>query len=172
MLADELTTEFRKRIGQLLDQSLIKIHHCVDQITDEEIWWYTHSGANSIGNLILHIAGNLTQWGVRPLNGEEDDRDRVAEFKPDQNIPKRELLQQVNQTVTRTKTVLKHLSAEKLLQSIEVQGFTVTGMEALIHTACHFQGHTHQIILLTRLIKGTEYRMQWSPESGRDQLPM
>ena len=169
---DSLAKEFQKQTAQLLDQSMDKILNCLDQLDDRQIWWRPQPQINSIGNLLLHIAGNLRQWSTVALGGQPDDRDRQREFSPEQNIPKHELLEHVNATVKEAKLSITELSTAKLLDSLTVQGFAVSSLEAITHTCAHFQGHTHQIILMTRMQVGDDYKFQWSPEHGRNTLPM
>lgn len=169
---DSLAKEFQNQMAQLLDQSMDKIQHCLEQLDDRQIWWRPQPQLNSIGNLLLHVAGNLRQWSTVSLAGLPDDRERDEEFSVEQDIPKRDLLEHVESTVSEAKRSIAELSSEKLLNSLTVQGFEVSYLEAITHTCAHFQGHTHQIILMTRMQVGDDYRFQWSPEQGRDSLPM
>ena len=57
-----------------------RMRECVAGITDEQVWWRPNESSNSIGNLILHLNGNVIQWLVASFNGREDTRDRPAEF--------------------------------------------------------------------------------------------
>src|SRR5436190_2255698 len=56
------------------------IRHCVEQLSLEQIWWRPREPLNSVGNLLLHLTGNLRQWLVVGLGGGEDFRDRPCEF--------------------------------------------------------------------------------------------
>ena len=75
------TSEFSHEMSHLIDASLLKIDHCLGQLNDEQIWWRPGEGQNSIGNLLLHMCGNLRQWAIVPLTDGEDQRDRAAEFQ-------------------------------------------------------------------------------------------
>jgi len=169
---DSLAKEFQKQMAQLLDQSMDKILHCLEQLDDRQLWWRPQPQLNSIGNQLLHAAGNLRQWSTVALAGLVDDRDRDNEFSVEQDISKQDLLQHVTSTVMDAKCSIAELPTAKLLESLNVQGFDVSYLEAITHTCAHFQGHTHQIILMTRIQIGDDYRFQWSPEHGRDSLPM
>ena len=59
---------------------------------------------------------------------------------------------------------LKTASAEDLLQKRAIQGFTVSGLEAIFDSVPHFRGHTQEIIFRTRLILGERYRFAWTPQ--------
>ena len=66
--------------SQELTKALERIKHCLGQLTDEQIWQREAESMNSIGNLILHLCGNLRQWIVAGIGGEQDLRRRPNEF--------------------------------------------------------------------------------------------
>ena len=41
---------------------LSKIERSLEYLTEEDIWWRPNEASNSIGNLLLHLCGNVTQW--------------------------------------------------------------------------------------------------------------
>src|SRR4051812_45090284 len=65
---------------QLLDQSWPRLRTCVESLSDEQVWWRPNPSSNSIGNLMLHLNGNVTQWLITSFAHDEDARDRPAEF--------------------------------------------------------------------------------------------
>src|SRR3984885_5810086 len=65
---------------KLLRQYWPRLRECVEPLTDEQVWWRPNEASNSIGNLILHLNGNVGQWLVDSFNGADDRRDRPAEF--------------------------------------------------------------------------------------------
>jgi aminoglycoside N3'-acetyltransferase len=67
---------------------------------------------------------------------------------------------------------MRSLDESSLGRARQIQGFDVTVMQALFHTVPHFVGHTHQILMLTRLALGTEYQFEWSPEQSRTGVPL
>ena len=169
---DLLKTEFSVQVCNLLDQSLLKIQHCLSQIEETQVWWRPEPELNSIGNLLLHISGNLRQWAVSPLSNVSDDRDRESEFLNNVSQTKQELLELVQQTVRDASRLIQAIPASGYLERVTIQGFDVTVLKAILHTCSHFQGHTHQIIQLTRMIKKSDYQFHWSPELGKKNLPM
>lgn len=64
------------------------IRHCLAQLDDGQIWWRPRAEMNSIGNLILHLAGNLRQRYLSDIGGEPFDRDRFGEFTERRPIPR------------------------------------------------------------------------------------
>ena len=172
MNGSEISHEFNKQARLLLKQSVKKIEHCLRQIDHNQCWWRPGDGLNSIGNLVLHINGNLRQWAVAGLTQQADLRDRASEFAVDNGASIDDLRQLTRDTVARADLVIQKIEPGRLTQQITIQGFEVTVMQAILHTAVHFQGHTHQIIMLTRMQLGDSYQFEWSPDAERGELPM
>lgn len=168
MFADSLVLESLN----LLDQSMAKIEHCVGQLDEAQIWHRCAPPLNSIGNLLLHLAGNLRQWAVAGVGDQQDKRVREAEFTARRGPEKSALLEELNTVVQDAKAVIKTLSADEWLQERTIQGFSVSSLGAISHTTSHFVGHTHQIIFMTRLILEEDYRFHWTPDSDRKNVPI
>ena len=105
--ADDLAREAIREFQHLLAQSLRKIRHCLGQLKQEQIWWRPEPGLNSIGNLILHLSGNLNQWAVAGITGAHDERQREAEFQAEQSHNRDELLSLLEQSVERACAVFQ-----------------------------------------------------------------
>ena len=172
MAANTIAEEFKVQVSNLLTQSTSKIHHCLNQLDEAQVWLRPANDMNSIGNLILHICGNLEQWCFVAFTDATDERDRDAEFSGSVVLTKLELLSRMDQTVTAAQQTIDQLDKNCFLEVRLIQGFEVSAMEALLHTTSHFQGHTHQIILMTRMLKKESYKFHWLPEDGRESLPM
>jgi hypothetical protein len=123
---------------------------------------------NSIGNLILHLCGNVQQWLVAGLGGGADTRNRPAEFAERGPIAKGELLRRLQAVVAEAKTQMNRQSAAQLLDVRRIQGHTVTGLAAIFNSVPHFRGHTQEIIHLTRLQLGDAYRFAWQPSTPEE----
>lgn len=156
----------------LLDESLNKVRHCLGQLSDEQIWQRPAPTMNSVGNLLLHISGNLRQWAICGVGQLPDARDRDGEFSATGGLSGEELIELVESTVRETAKLIGGLNAETLSEPRSIQEFDVTVLGALCHTVTHFVGHTHQIIQLTRLMLGDEYDFQWSPATPRGGVPI
>lgn len=156
--------------GELVD-ALTKIRHCVEQLSDEEIWRRERDDANSIGNLVLHLEGNLRQWIVAGFGAAEDRRDRPSEFAKREPIPREDLLARMESVVEEACQVLKRISPEDMLSVRRIQGFEVSGLAALFHSIPHFRGHTQEIVRLTRDALGERYRFHWRPTTPEQGAP-
>jgi hypothetical protein len=135
----------------VLDRCLIKIRHCVEQLSDEQLWWRPNESMNSIGNLVLHLSGNLRQWIVSGLGGRADVRNRPAEFAERGPIPKAKLLADLSDVVSEAIEVLQKPTATDMAEPRVIQGYTVTGWGGLFDAVPHFQGHTQEIVYVTRM---------------------
>lgn len=130
---------------------LPKIDRCLELLTDEQIWWRANPQSNSIGNLLLHLSGNVRQWIVCSLGGTPDARDRDSEFAQRVIIPRDELLARLKQTLIEADTTLAKFDPDKLLERHVIQGLDVTALEAIFHVVEHFSMHTGQIIMMAKM---------------------
>ena len=130
---------------------LPKIERSLELLTDEQIWWRANPQSNSIGNLLLHLSGNVRQWIVCGLGGAPDERDRDSEFAERHMIPRDELLARLRQTLSEADAALAKLDADKLLERHLIQGCDVTALAAIFHVVEHFSMHTGQIIMMAKM---------------------
>jgi hypothetical protein len=161
-LAAAVTQEAREELSAALE----KIRHCLNQLSDEQVWWRQSESMNSIANLMLHLAGNLQQWIVSGIGGSKDTRHRPGEFAERGPIPKQQLLQRLEAAVAAAQSALAKASADELLRVRRIQGFQVTGLGAIFNSVPHFRGHTQEIIHMTRAQLGDRYRIAWSPATA------
>jgi hypothetical protein len=147
-----LFLEFSRK--KLLEQYWPRLRGCVESLTDEQVWWRPNEASNSIGNLILHLDGNVRQWLVSSFNRSEDARDRPAEFSARQGISRGALLSELEGTLREASAVLSRLSEAELLATLHIQGSTVTGLHAVYQVVEHFGMHYGQILFITKLVRG------------------
>ena len=171
MTADELALAVGREATRELSRALDRIKHCVHQLTDEQVWWRDGPAMNSIGNLILHLCGNLRQWVVAGLGGAPDERNRPAEFAERGSVPKEELVRSLEAVVEEAKRVLAGVDARLLAEPRRIQGFDVTGAAAIFDSVPHFRGHTQEIVHLTRLQLCDAYKFAWTPTTPEQGAP-
>src|SRR5882762_89961 len=133
------------------DDYLPKIERCLELLSDEQIWWRANSQSNSIGNLLLHLSGNVRQWIVCGLGGAPDERDRDSEFAQRDTIPRDELLAKLKQTLSEADQALAKFDADHLLEKYLIQGCDVTALSAIYHVVEHFSMHTGQIVMMAKM---------------------
>ena len=157
----------RRRLAACLD----RIRHCLQQLDDKQVWWRPNESLNSIANLLLHLSGNLRQWIVAGVGGAPDSRNRPEEFAQREPIPKVELWRRLEAVVSEADAVLARLTDEQLLEPRRIQGFDETVLSALFDTLAHLNGHTQEIVLMTRLQLGTAYTFAWAPATPEQGAP-
>jgi uncharacterized damage-inducible protein DinB len=165
--------EFIEQSLYRMGHNTVKIKSCVNALDEKEVWFCPNTNLNSVGNLILHLCGNIRQYIISSLGGGTDTRERDVEFSTTGGYGKAELAAKLDDTVTESKSFIEIASHENLLRSRIVQGMPHTGIGIIIHVTEHYSYHTGQIIFLTKLLKnidlgfysGIDLNKRNSPES-------
>ena len=138
-----------------------QIRQCVEALDDEQIWWRPNEGSNSIGNLVLHVAGSLNHYLNRQIGGIDYDRDRAAEFAERRHVPKAELLQIFDDMVAKAEQTFNALTPERLGDPSPEPKMHKSVMEDLINVAVHFSNHAGQIVWITKMLRGDAVDEVW-----------
>lgn len=139
-----------------IDEYLVKIERCLNELKEEEIWERPNESSNSIGNIILHLCGNITQYIISSLGTAKDNRERDLEFTTKGGISKLELYRKLSNVVDEAKNVISEINLEDLKKIRTVQGFRMSGIGIIIHVVEHFSYHTGQIAFWTKMIKNID----------------
>ena len=142
--------------NKLLNQYWPRLRKAVEPLSQEQIWWRPNQASNSIGNLILHLNGNVWQWLVASFNRLTDERDRPAEFSATGDLSAADLLARLGQTMDEASKVLERLTNENLLATWQIQGYTVSGLAAVYQVVEHFGLHYGQIVYITKMQEGRD----------------
>jgi len=144
---------------RLFEENQVRIHRCLDLISEDQLWYKHNKNVNSIGNLILHLCGNITQYICAGILREKDVRKRDSEFEANGSHTISELRKLLDQTMENIDLKLNKVTAEDLITDYEVQGFKENGTSILIHVTEHFSYHVGQITFLTKMLNNvdTEY---------------
>jgi uncharacterized damage-inducible protein DinB len=135
---------------------LPKIRAALAELPESELWWRPHEQANSIGNLLLHLAGNIRQWIVTGVGGAPDIRDRAREFASRDPLTRAELLSRITEAVLEADAVLAATDPASLEERREVQGREASLLAIIYHAVEHFSTHTGQILYITKLRSGRD----------------
>ncbi len=152
-MTEEIAKEFKEQIIYRLDESTRMVSLSFDKLSEDDIWKRPNKNSNSIGNLILHLCGNITQYAISSLGGTEDKRKRDEEFSAKEGIRKSDLLNKLKDTVIKAKDSVEKVSVSELLRKREVQGFNMSGIGIAIHVTEHYSYHTGQIAFWTKQLK-------------------
>jgi hypothetical protein len=157
MAAPDLTPAFLAfSRAKLLDQYWPRLRASVESLTDDQLWWRPNDASNSIGNLVLHLNGNVRQWLVASFNRQDDARDRPAEFAERDHIPATILLDHLAATMHAAAAVLHRLTADDLAAPMQIQGYEVTGLDAVYQVVEHFGLHYGQIVYITKMLQARD----------------
>jgi hypothetical protein len=142
-----------------------RLRKCVEPLSEEQIWWRPNTASNSIGNLILHLNGNVRQWLIDSFNQKEDKRDRPAEFAAAGHVSGAALLERLGQTIAEGAMVLDRLAEADLVMPYDIQGYHVHGLDAVYQVVEHFGLHYGQIAFITKML--TEKDLGFYKELGK-----
>jgi uncharacterized damage-inducible protein DinB len=151
-----------------------RITDCLGRLSHDQIWARTGDNANAIGNLVLHLCGNVRQWILHGVGGAPDVRRRPEEFAARGGPSGAELAARLRATLEEAIPVIEALPAERLAERIVIQGYEVTKLEAVLHVLEHFAQHTGQILFATKMLTGADlgyYRHLDRPAPRGDPTP-
>jgi uncharacterized damage-inducible protein DinB len=143
----------REVIFRIYEESIPRITRCLEQLTNEQIWWRPNENSNSIGNLILHLQGNVRQWIGTGLGNMPDHRKRQTEFDERRLLDKTSLMREFLETMELAKGIIEQVPEEELLRLRPVQTFEESGLSILVHVTEHFSYHTGQIAYITKMLR-------------------
>lgn len=135
----------------LVKEYPIKLRHCVNALPRTVVWARPDEDSNSIGNLLVHLAGNVTEWILGGVGGQSITRYRAGEFDQKDGADAPTLLGNLEEVLGKADSVLAALTAKDLERSIVIQGRETTVLGAVYHVVEHFAMHTGQIVLLTKM---------------------
>jgi uncharacterized damage-inducible protein DinB len=148
-----LLAETRRR---LFKDSMPRIRKCLAHLSEEEIWHRPNAEVVSVGNLVLHLCGNVRQNIVCGLGGAPDDRVRDDEFSETGPIPAAELLARLDRVMADVDLALDGLDPASLLEIRRVQGFEESAVSILVHVVEHFSYHVGQITYFVKSRKAID----------------
>ena len=148
--------DFLRISAEKLRRSGSRIEDCVGRLNHEQIWTRNADNLNSVGNLVLHLCGNVRQWIGFGIGELADQRDRDGEFAARGGLEPAELIQRARQTVSDAIGIIGNFDAARLLEKVTIQNYEVTKMEAIYQVVEHFAQHTGQIMFITKMFTGDD----------------
>lgn len=139
-----------------MKESLERIIYCLDLLDDHAIWKKPNDTLSSMGNLVLHLCGNITQYILATLDKQPDLRDRDAEFAADGGLSKVELKTKITKVIHQSIAVIKTMPDDCLSKTYFVQVYELTGTAVILHVVEHLSYHTGQISFYTKLLNNTD----------------
>jgi len=155
-MTHSVSREFIEQSIHYIGLNTPRIEKCLADLTEEEVWNQPNESTNSIGNLILHLCGNITQYILSSIGGSSDHRERDKEFSTKGGLSKGELLQKLQHTISSAVSVIRNCDEDSLVKVRSVQGFNLSGIGIIIHVTEHYSYHTGQIALLTKMLRNKD----------------
>ncbi len=137
--------DFKENVLHRFEENTRMVSIAFAKVEDGTLWQKTNSVTIPLGNQILHVSGNITQYVISSVGDNPDKREREAEFAAEEGYTADELLQKLLLTVATAKTIISEAAETELLRKRDVQGFHLSGMGCIIHAVEHFSYHTGQI---------------------------
>jgi uncharacterized damage-inducible protein DinB len=147
---------FLKFSADKLEQLSGRIQDCLGRLSYDQIWLRSGDNANSVGNLVLHLCGNVRQWIGYGVGGQPDLRDRDSEFAARGGLQPNELSQRLQTTISDAAGIIRNVAPGRLPEARTIQNCDVTVMEAILRVVEHFSQHTGQIMFATKLLTGQD----------------
>ena len=139
-----------------LNELASRVDDCLGRLDDSQVWFRGGENQNAVGNLVLHLAGNVRQWIVSGVGGAPDVRERDAEFAASGGAGVGALRERIGATVREASAVIAGVPPARLSEILRIQGYEVTVLEAIYHVVEHFAQHTGQIVFATKAATGED----------------
>ncbi len=163
--------EFLRVSAQELRQLNGRIVECMEKLSEGQIWLRGSENENAVGNLCLHLAGNVRQWIGHGVAGREDVRVRDLEFSARGGKTAAELRLLLTTTVEEAAELIERLQPESVMRETHIQRYDVTVLGAIYHVVEHFAQHTGQIIFATKAFTGGDLGFYAHLSQGKTQPP-
>jgi uncharacterized damage-inducible protein DinB len=151
-----IETDFLNCSAEKLAELCRRIETCLGKLTPDQVWMRGAENQNAVGNLVLHLTGNVRQWILSGVGGAPDNRIRDEEFAARGGMEPEALARRLRETVDAALVIFRSLPHERLVERTTIQGYDVTVLKAILHVVEHFSGHTAQIILITKMVTGED----------------
>ncbi len=149
----------RTRITRVLPA---QIRSCIEQLSEEQLWWRPNEQSNSVGNLVLHVRGAVLHFLCRGVGNLEYERDRAAEFDAGGSIPKQQLLGMFDEMVAAATQTFDALDPSRLGQPSTEPAYYAIVFEDLFGIAVHLATHTGQIVYVTKMLSEGSVNELWT----------
>jgi len=144
-MEEALLIEFKQNAIFRLEEGQRMLHLAFAKVGEDSLWKLPVKNGMALGNQLLHVCGNMTQYVLASLGQEADQRQRDSEFSTTEGCSKAELLQQLDVTVSRAIKTIQTTSPSEYLRVRKVQGFEFSGVGVVLHAVEHFSYHVGQV---------------------------
>ena len=164
MKEEPIGLHFLEGSSRHISRSHDHIAHCLAQLNDADLWWSPNEECNCIGVILQHLSGNLRQWVLSGLGGQQDVRERPQEFLIETREPKDIVQRRFDELIQEVLAVFSSFPTQQLLEQTTIQGFDNSFLGAAYVAVTHLELHAGQILYITKLRLGKRYEVYWKPE--------
>ena len=142
---------YQESLLKLLIRDLNRLSEEITKTSPEFLYKKTDNIKNSIGNLALHLCGNLSHFIAHVLGKDSYIRKRDDEFNTN-SLSKNDIINEVSHTITRLEETAGSVNSIDLSKDFPIKVFSENmSTEAfLIHLYGHLNYHLGQINYLRR----------------------
>ncbi len=142
VVADEYVRYFRHLAS--------RVERAVRCLPREKLWVKPFAFGNSVGHLLLHLAGNLNHYVGAKVAGTGYVRDRPREFSDPERYPAEEVLARFNEAVEMVVQTVQSLGEDGLKAPIAGEPPVETKFGLLLVCAAHLNNHIGQMSYLVQ----------------------
>jgi uncharacterized damage-inducible protein DinB len=139
--------------SRIIDILPAQILSCVEDLSEEQLWWRPNEESNSVGNLVLHLSGSIRHYISKTVGGIEYERNRPAEFSERQALPKEQVIATFKETLAQVRQILEAFDTARFLEATPEPAYNATIFNLLYNVSIHLATHTGQIVFVTKLLK-------------------
>ena len=126
-----------------------RIETCLTELPPRSLWARDSENENAVGNLLLHLEGNVRQWILSGVGAGPDTRNRASEFSARAGASASELSAKLHGTVSEAVDLIRSLPHRRLAEEV-----------------------SNQIILLTKRFTGRDLGFYgYLDKTGRREIP-
>ncbi|MEP7273555.1 MAG: DinB family protein [Acidobacteriota bacterium] len=131
-----------------------RVHRLADQLTEEQFWTRPYPFGNSVGNLILHLSGNLNYYIGAQIAGTGYIRDRDLEFRAFRIGQRSLVLKSLDDAIEMVIATLQTQTDDDWNREYSAIGVDDVKNRFSIYLRCavHFHHHIGQMIYVTKAL--------------------
>jgi len=159
MTADHFRAAYLRDIVRTYRNQKTLGDRAIAQVSDIDLHTLLDPGANSIGVIAKHVAGNLRSRFTDFLttDGEKPDRDRDAEFEMPSSVSRDDIVAAWEDGWAIALASLESLKPDDLDRTVTIRGEGFLVHEAVDRLAAHTAYHVGQIVLLAKHFAGQKW---------------
>lgn len=155
-MTHDLNATIKSSFGYYLEDFRSRVITLSKSIPEEQFWVRPYPYGNSIGNLVLHLNGNLAYYIGAIIEDSGYQRDRENEFSRQQTRSRESALHEFSLTVDEVLKSLERQSISDWSTEYIAEGVDDVHDRFSIFLRCsvHFHHHIGQMIYLAKAING------------------